>query len=274
MANNNLKLTIHFFSEEPEAAARKLDLMESTDAAEILHKVPVSVASKVIFAMLPSTSASILEASSSDFNRAVFQSLELADIAAMLRYVKDVNRKAMIELLPKSRQALCKLLISYPENTVGTLIETNVLVIDNQMTVSEAMLRIKKQTHFDTHEVLIVNNKRKIIGKTSVFDLIRASASSPISALISSAVTTVNGLSDVSTVIELDIWKKTDTIAVINRRNEFIGVLRHFDLRASISRIKNPTQRPHSISDQVIEAYSDVLASVPGVFFQSTELKF
>lgn len=273
MANNNLKLTIHFFNEEPSAAARKLDQLEPARAAEILHKVPISVASKVIFSMLPSVSASVLSASSADFNSSIFNSLELADIAAILRYVSISDRQSMIEMLPKSRQALCKLLISYPENTVGTLIETNVLVIDNQMTVAEAMLRVKKQTYFESHEVLIVNNKRRIVGKVSLFDLLRTHASTPVSALASVSVDTVNGLSDVSTVLELDIWQKTDSIAVINRKQEFIGILRHCDLRASITRIKKAAHLPYSVTDQLIDTYSSVLGAVFEMFTQPKDIR-
>lgn len=271
MANHNLKLTIHFFSEEPIAAARQLDLMGADSAAAILQKVPISVVSKVIYAMLPSTAAKALVLTSDDFNRALFQSIELADIAVILRYVNNEDRKPLIELLPKSRQALCKLLISYPENTVGALIETNVLIIDSQMTVAEAMLRVKKQTLFDHHEILIVNNKRKIVGKLSIFDLLRAPALTTILALPCTKVDTVNGLSDVSTVLNMDIWKKTDSISVVNRRQEFIGILRHYDLRASITRNQKTTNSQRSVAWEVTDAYSSTLRSLSELFIQTKE---
>lgn len=271
MANNNLKLTIHFFSEEPVAAAHKLDLMESDNAAAILQKVPISVVSKVIYAMLPSTAAKALTLTSDDFNRALFQSIELADIAAILRYINNEDRKALIELLPRSRQALCKLLISYPENTVGALIETNVLVIDSHMTVAEAMLRVKKKTYFDHHEVLIVNSKRKIVGKLSIFDLLRAPASTTILALPSTKVATVNGLSDVSTVLDMDIWKNTDSISVVNRRKEFIGILRHYDLRASIARNNKTINSSQSVAWEVTDAYTRTIRSLSELFIQTKE---
>jgi magnesium transporter len=271
MANHNLKLTIHFFNEEPIAAARKLDLMGADSAAAILQKVPISVVSKVVYAMLPSAVAKVLNLTSDDFNRALFQSIELADTAAILRYVNNQDRKQLIELIPKSRQALCKLLISYPENTVGALIETNVLVIDSQMTVAEAMLRVKKQTYFDNHEVLIVNSKRKIVGKLSVFDLLRAPTSTLISALASTSVYTVNGLSDVSTVLGMDIWLKTDSISVVNRKQEFMGILRHYDLRASIARNEKTTAIPQSVAWEVSQAYGSTLRSISELFIQPKE---
>jgi magnesium transporter len=269
MASHNLKLTIHFFSEEPIAAARKLDLMSADNAAAILQKVPISVVCKVIYAMLPSVAAKVLILTLDDFNRALFESIELADTAAILRYVNNKDRKRLIELIPKSRQALCQLLISYPENTVGALIETNVLVIDSQMTVAEAMLRVKKQTYFDNHEVLIVNSKRKIVGKLSIFDLLRAPASTTISALTSTSVITVNGLSDVSTVLEMDIWQKTDSISVVNRKKEFIGILRHYDLRASITRNKKTINVPTSVAWEMSDAFGSTLVSLTEILTQT-----
>lgn len=273
MANNNLKLTIQFFKEEPVAAARKLDIMATDSAAALLQKVPISVAFKVIYAMLPRASANIIATTSNDFNRALFELIELADIAAILRYVNVESRKSLIELLPKGRQSLCKLLISYPENTVGTLIETNVLVIDSQMTVEEAMLRVRKQSYFDNHEVLIVNRKRKIVGKLSIFDLLRAQASSLISALTNTRVDTVNGLSDVSTVLGLEIWQKTDSIAVVNRKQEFIGILRHYDLRAAIARNELSSNIKRSLTGEVVDTYADVLRSISEMFIDAKFLK-
>ena len=273
MANNNLKLTIQFFKEEPVAAARKLDIMGSDSAAALLQRIPISVASKVLYAMLPRASANIIAKASNDFNKAVFELTELADIAAILRYVDIEARHLLIELLPKSRQSLCKLLISYPENTVGTLIETNVLVIDSQMTVEESMLRVRKQTYFDNHEVLIVNRKRKIVGKLSIFDLLRAPALTLISALQNNKVVTVNGLSDVSTVLGMDIWQKTDSIAVVNRKQEFIGILRHYDLRAAIARNSNTTHSKRSLTGEVIDTYADVLRSITEIFIDPKSLK-
>jgi len=273
MANNNLKLTIQFFKEEPIAAARKLDLMGAVSAAELLQKTPISIASKVIYAMLPRASASIISVSSIEFNKALFELIELADIAAILRYVDGGVRNSLIELLPKSRQSLCKLLISYPENTVGTLIETNVLVIDSQMSVAEAMLRVRKQTYFDNHEVLIVNRKRKIVGKLSIFDLLRAPSDTLISALTNTKVATVNGLSDVSTVLGMDIWQKTDSIAVVNRKQEFIGILRHYDLRGAITRHKDTVTHNRSLAGEVVDTYGDVLRCLSELFIDVKSLK-
>lgn len=269
MANHNLKITIHFFNEEPLAAARKLDLIGAESAAEILQEVPISVVSKVICAMLPSAAAKVLVLTADDFNYALFETIELADTAAILRYISVEERKRLIELIPKSRRALCKLLISYPENTVGALIETNILVIDSQMTVAEAILRVKKQNHFDSHEVLIVNSKRKIVGKVSVFDLLHAASATRISALVNKHVDTVNGLSDVSTVLALDIWQKTDAIAVINRKKEFIGILRHYDLRAFIARNEKVTTIPLSLSWEVADAYGYTLRSLSELFINT-----
>lgn len=269
MANQNLKLTIHFFSEEPVAVARKLDLMGADSAAAILQKVPISVVSKVIYAMLSSSAAKVLILTSDDFNRALFQSIELADTAAILRYVNFDDRKRLITLMPKSRQTLCKLLISYPENTVGALIETNILVIDSQMSVADAMLRVKKQGYFDNHEVLVVNSKRKIVGKLSIFDLLRASASTPISALASTSVDTVNGLSDVSTVLAMDIWQKTDAVAVVNRKQELIGILRHYELRAAIVRNEKTSNISQSVAWEVSDAYGSTLRAITELFTQT-----
>lgn len=273
MANQNLKLTIQFFREEPVAAARKLDVLDVNSTATLIQKVPVSIVAKVINAMMPSAAANLLRVVPEVFCGTLFQSLELADIASILRYINETERNRLIALLPKNRQALARLLISYPENTVGALIETNVLVLDSQMTVEESLLRIKKQVGFDTHEVFVVNAKRKMVGRVSVFDLIKTSQSAPVSTLVKSGVETINGLTDVSTALALDCWNKADSIAVVNRKQEFIGLLRHYDLRSCISRSRKSADTPYSAGVEVMDSYSEVLHMVTELFVKQRKVE-
>jgi predicted transcriptional regulator len=93
--------------------------------------------------------------------------------------------------------------------------------------------------------------------------------STRISALANTHIDTVNGLSDVSTVVEMQLWQKTDSIAVVNRKQEFIGILRHYDLRACIKRNEKITRLPQSLTWEVTDAYGSALRSLSELFIKT-----
>ena len=74
-----------------------------------------------------------------------------------------------------------------------------------------------------------------------------------------------------STVLGMDIWLKTDSISVVNRKQEFMGILRHYDLRASIARNEKTTAIPQSVAWEVSQAYGSTLRSISELFIQHTE---
>jgi magnesium transporter len=255
MYSQNLKLAIHFFQEEPSAAARRMDAMDTDDAAALLAKVPLSIGAKVIKAMLPGSVAPILLELSDEYRSKLFAALELADVAAILRYVELQDRDTLLQLLSSNKQTLCKLLISYPEYTVGSLIETNVLVVDMHMSVEDALLRIKKRNFSDKHPIIVVNAKREMVGQLNAYDLIRTAPASPLSSIMHADSVSISGFTDLSSSLKLDLWLSTDTVAVVNLKQEFIGILRHCDIRLALAKQEAVKDSSHSLSSEILDAY-------------------
>jgi len=266
MFSQSLKLSVHFFNEEPTAAARQLESLDPSASALLLVKVPLSSATHVLKVMLPSSAAKIVENLPEEYTASVFHSLELAEIAAILRYIKAPRRSVLLALLPLKKQTICRLLISYPEHTIGSMIESNVLVLNSQMTVADALIRVKKHDYFDTHEIVVVDSSRKLFGKTSLHELLRKPAATIIKTICKRTVDSLSGFSDARAVLASEIWKKSDMVTVINRKQEFIGILRHCDLRAALSHIKVVDEVSNAIPGEILDAYGTVLLTVLDVF--------
>lgn len=268
----NLKLTTHFFKEEPQAAAQKLSTLEPQDAASILVEVPISSTLRVISAMSPNVASNVLACCPEDYTRSLFTELELSEIAFIMRYMDKVTRQRLLGLLPKNKQILCKLLVSYPQNTIGALIKTNILVVDNKMLVADVILRLKKHDNYDDQSVYVVNSQRQLIGVISVFELFRASTSLQISVLKLVNMEQLNGLTDLDTAVQSSVWMKSDVVAIVDRKKQIIGVLFHRDLRHAINRNNiESIQSGEEVFDNLFTAYASSFASAFGLLSQTNQ---
>ncbi|WP_199609683.1 magnesium transporter [Flocculibacter collagenilyticus] len=262
MIASQLKLSLHFLTAEPEAAASQLELMPTEHVLSLLKEAPSSTAANILKLMQPSIAAKLLLLFPAEKSYKIFEQMNLADVAAILRYMPTEEGKAHLAALPIRKQALCKMLISYPEHALGAVVDTDVLIAGSSMTVDDVLIRIKKKTVAYLQDVFVVNKQRNLEGKIFLGDLLHASPKALIASLIHKRPRTLSATHDLTTASELNIWQQQDVAPVINRRNEFIGIVHYHKLRRSITRLERANASPNTLSGELIEVYGDTIMSM------------
>ncbi|WJG09111.1 hypothetical protein [Aliiglaciecola sp. LCG003] len=256
-------LTLHFIASEPIAAARKLELVDPEHAAAILKSAPISPAVKVLKSMIPSVSAKLFSFFTEAQCLKLTEYMDIADLAAILRHVDADTRQSAIKLLPLRKQTLCKMLITYPEYTIGSMVETDVLIVDNHMEIAEVMFRLKKRSYSYLQSLYVVNQARQFEGKVFIGDLLRGDSNSEVTSLIISSQQEVcNANSDMIAAMEWDLWNHTDTLAVVNKKHEFVGVIHYSRLRHFMSIRHAHESKNGSVSSDLLEIYGDTIVNM------------
>ncbi|NMH64357.1 magnesium transporter [Shewanella salipaludis] len=269
MNSANLRLSIHYMTIEPQAAARQLELLPAGQGGLLLQQAPTGVAARVLQAMLPDFAAKILPLLTDGQNSKLIQELSLTDVAAIFRYLPGDARRHLLPFLPQGKQALCKMLLNYPEYTVGALVETDVLMLDSKMSIAEALLRLKRRNYAYLQWLYLVNASRRLEGRVGIGDLFRHPPMTLIAGIMSKPGPRLNAATELQTALALDIWQGQDTVAVINRRQEFIGVLHHHHLRNLVRRQQRADTRADAIPAELLELYGDTLVSLAELFSSS-----
>lgn len=262
MNQAKLSLALHFLEEEPQAGARRLELQEAEHSAALLHKAPAPIAAKVLAAMLPTFAAPVLALLDNEDAARLLKALTNADIAALLRQSQEASRHRLLGLLPLKKQTACHLLLSYPDYTVGAWTETDLLVLDHQMDAADAMLRLKKRAYSETRDIYLVNEKRQISGKLSVYDVLRASQTTPLARLMQPGPHSISGFTELNAALELPVWRGQDTVAVVNQQQALLGIIHHHQLRHALSRAE-PTPESTPLPGDILGAYG---ASINALF--------
>ena len=252
-------LALRFLETEPEAAARKLELEEPENVSALFQKASPRIVIQVLRSMLPAYSAPVLAQLPEDFTGTLFSEMNQADIAAILRHLNAQDCARLLKLLPIRKQTTCNLLISYPDYTIGAWLESGLLVLDEHMEVQEALTRLKKKSYPETQDIYVVNRKRQVQGRVSIYELIRASTNQPVKNLMRDGGPTVSGLTHLATALSLPVWEHQDTVAVVNRKQEFLGVLHHFGVRAALARSTRPASANNLMGNDIISAYTGAI---------------
>ena len=148
----------------------------------------------------------------------------------------------------------CKLLLNYAENAVGAWMVANITTLPDDCTVEDAISRLKAEHAVVKSDVVhVVDRERRLQGLVNVVNLLRNSSNSPITrtALISAANHTA--------------WAHQDMIAVTNRNNQMVGVLRHVDLRKGLENLAS-TITKSSGSDPLTGIYEVYGSSLLALF--------
>lgn len=266
MRASHLQLTLHFLNEEPEAAARKLELLPANQAASVLQEATLSTADRVLRKMLPSASAKLFPLFSQVQCLRLVEAMNLSDLAAILRYMDAPEQKQLLQPLPLRKQALCKMLISYPEYSIGSIVETDMLVVDNHLDVKDTLVRLRRKSFSYLQTIYVVNQARQLSGQVFIGDLLHSNPANLISTLMTPVEHSINAAFDLLSAYELDLWRNQDTAPVINRKYEFIGVVHFHRLRHFMSRKYIDKETSQSVSADMLEAYSDTIISMADLF--------
>jgi magnesium transporter len=265
MSRAQLALSVHFLSVEPQAAARQLELLSASQASIVLQNSPTSVVVQVLRNMLPNSAAKIVIVQPNDKIDAWLDKLNAADLAAILRCLERDEQGKMLNRMPRNKQTLCNMLLAYPEYTVGSLVDTDVLVLDHSMLVEDALQRLKKKQHGYLQTLFVVEQNRQLVGQVGMSQLFAVPASTQISLLLEVHKPSLFATLDIASAAQLSHWQEHDSIAVVNRKHEFIGVLHHHSIRHFSNRKDQQNSSADTNAVDMVETYADTIVSVLGL---------
>ncbi len=266
-------MAIRFMDDEPEAAARKLEVEDPQNVSQLLQKMPGSTVKGVLRRMLPASSASIVYYLDNDFAADLFNQMSMADVVSILRHLSTDDRDALILKLPLKKQTACNLLLHYPEYSVGAWVETDLLVLDELMQVEEALSRLKKKVFVETHDIYVVNRNRQVVGSLSIYALLRSPGTTLVRSVMRQDIAVVSALSDLKSALALPAWQFRDTLPVVSRHHEFIGILHHHIVRKALSQMRSDSASTAYVSTDILAAYGASLFGIIDTFFQNSSEK-
>ena len=163
----------------------------------------------------------------------VLENMDADDAVDALEDIEDEEqREKLISLMDNEASADVRLINSYDDDEVGSMMTTNFITIGSNFTVKQAMRSLIAQSkdNDNINTIYVEDVDKKYYGAIDLRDLIIARDSTPLEDIISHSYPSVAADALISDTIEMLKDYAEDSIPVLNPNGEIIGVITSQDI--------------------------------------------
>ncbi|MBR1739925.1 MAG: magnesium transporter [Ruminococcus sp.] len=226
-------------SDTPKVTKNKLDDYHANDIAQVMEKLDTKERIKLYRVCSADTLAEIFEyveeesaghyLNEMDLAKAaeVVSGLETDTAANVLREIEKEKRTLLIDLIKPEIRDEIKLIASFDEDEIGSRMTTNCIIINDGLTVKQAMSELIRQAEENDNisTIFVVEDDGDFYGAVTLKDLITARSTVPLKALIVTSFPYVYAHESIDECIEKLKDYSEDSIPVLDNRNKLLGVI-------------------------------------------------
>ena len=216
-----------FFVEYPLDAAREIESISISSAAEAAARQPAKILTPVWRRLLPDRAASLMREMPDLLTDRLLEELPAPQAVRILGCMSEEEREQRIARLePMIREDL-ELMMSFPPNTAGRLMDVGVATYRRTMTVEQVLKQLRKQKMKTARSLFLVDNEHKLIGKVALQQLALAFPHTTLGELeepLSVALRPVDPLEEITAAFETH---KALDIPVVDLDGVFLGAVTH-----------------------------------------------
>ena len=192
-----------------------LKTVKSEYTAEFFTNLPSEVKEELIKCLSDDQLAEILE---SQFTDDIVDDLEELPANVVTRVLRNV---------PKEKRANINRLLNYKEDSAGSIMTTEFVVLLDDVTCDEAIRLIRKtgKNKETIYTVFVMDRQRNLVGTVDLDDLIFADGESPIIDIMNKDFQTVNVNDDQEEVANVVKRYDLNAVAVLNNDGRLVGIV-------------------------------------------------
>lgn len=225
------RLAQNFTEEHPADAALILERLSTDEAAAYIEQLPARLAAAVLQKMASSIAAECIARLSPQRFGQIVSVLPLDVAAALLRRLAAERQERLVQQAPGDIEPLLARLLHYPENCAGALMDPRVLALPEDITVGEALGRVRRTPRHALYYLYVIDREQKLVGVLNLRELMLAAPRDTLAAAMHSEILSITALSDRAAIIAHPGWRHVHTLPVVDDHEVFLGALRYETLR-------------------------------------------
>lgn len=260
-------LTLGFIRDHPRDAARALAALEESELAEFVDSLPASLAAALLGHLEPLKASRCLQALAPPRAAAVLAPAASASAAVLLRRLPEGAREAILTVMPATAQARLRLLLSYPADTVGSVLEPDVLTFTDRMAVGEAVAGARQGRRHLMSVVYVLDAGQRLRGAVDLRDLLVSDPDGSLQGLIRRGATALPARATLAAAVGHPSWSDYETLPVTDRRGVFLGVLRRTVLLGAIRKAEAAADPGEGLTRSLLELSEVIWAAGAGLLW-------
>jgi len=239
LAWDNVELLTHDQAMRLKVPVEKLHELHPADIAEIISDMSHTESGKLLDTLDLEHLADALEEVEPDFQASLVQGMpdeKVADVleemspdeaADLLAELPPERSEDLLELMQDEEAKDVRLLLSYPEDSAGGMMTTDVATVHPGLTAAKAIdaLRNSGTEAESLFYVYVVDDENHLLGVFSLSDLILAKPSTPISDFMHKKVVSANVLEKQDILAQMVSKYNLLTLPVVDDENHLMGMV-------------------------------------------------
>ena len=212
----------------PIDVAGLFDDLEEKQIPVMFRLLPKEQAAETFVEMEPDAQQLLIQGFSNNELREVLDELYVDDAADLVEEMPaNVVRRILAQADPEMRRSINQIL-RYPENSAGALMTMEYVSLRPEMTVEEAILRIRRQgvDKETIYTCYVLEKDRTLLGIVTVKDLLLAeSDDTEIREIMTESVISVNTQDDQEEVAKMFSKYNFLALPVVDTENRMVGIV-------------------------------------------------
>lgn len=208
-----------------KSLGNELDGLDSASLLAALDRLPPASAARLFKSLEPSRQLGVLHAAPP----------RLA--ITLLTSANEDHRRELLTALPDGISADLERLLQFPENTAGRLMDRSFDTVRDDMTVGEALARIRDTDVRRARSIYVVDANNRLAGRVAMQDLALADNSEPLRRYLEPVEAQMEAMSPREEIVALLDKHRSDSVPVIDGEGRLLGVVRYRSLFNSIEAV-------------------------------------
>lgn len=221
------ELKHHLSNMHPADLIEVFEELSLKDIPIVFRILPKELAAEVFVLMDSEHKIQLVDSFSDKELKAVFDELFMDDAVDIIEEMPASVVKRILRQTDSDTRKTINQILAYPEDSAGSIMTTEYINLKKNMTVAEAFARIRKigEDSKDLYVNYVTDNNRRLIGVTTVKQMLLLSEDTPIVDVMDTNVISVKTTDDKEEVAQL--FDKYDflTIPVVDNENRLVGIV-------------------------------------------------
>ncbi len=209
----------------PADVAEILKNLEEPDRFRVFRLLPAELASEILTELDEEMQEQLIHRSDEKTIGAIFEEMATDDAVDIIGDLPEEDAEKVLSSFEKEEVEELKELLQYDEESAGGIMTPEILFIDQDRTVDEAIVEVReKAKEFEeVYTVFVVDEKRRLKGSISLHNLILADITARVYEIMEQDVIHVTSEVDREEVARIMVKYNLVVIPVVDSRRELIG---------------------------------------------------
>ena len=211
----------------PADIAELISDMSHTESGQLLNSLDIEHLADALEEVEPDFQASLVKNMSDEKIADVLEEMSPDEAADLLAELPQERSEDLLEMMEDEERDEVKILLSYPEDTAGGLMTTDLVTVTPTMSANQAIesVRAQEEEVDDVLYVYVVDEHNHLLGTFSLSELIFAQPRTKVSEFMHKKFVSVNVTDKQDLLAQVVAKYNLQAVPVVDENNRLLGIV-------------------------------------------------